>query len=100
MLIFNIFFLSYYFLEFDKKNFHDTYNSQLKERYKDDLSTHPDLWLEAGSSGGPNKNRVYELSNTTAENLQMTHSASTVGCSQLISSIQTPEFTLMLDQRV
>ena len=72
----------------------------MKERYKDDLSTHPDLWLEAGSSGGPNKNRVYELSNTTAENLQMTHSASTVGCSQLISSIQTPEFTLMLDQRV
>jgi hypothetical protein len=54
-------------------------------------STHsdldPDLWL-------------YGLFNNTAENLWMTHSASTIGCSQLISSTQIPKFTVMLDQQV
>ena len=39
-------------------------------------------------------------SNTTVKNLRMTHNASTVGCSQLIPSIQTPKFTTILDQRV
>jgi hypothetical protein len=64
MLVFNIFFLSYYLLEFDEFIFslQDTYNNRLKERYKNDYLTHPDidpdLWLEAGSSGGPNRNRV------------------------------------------
>jgi len=42
--------------------FQETYNSQLRERYGDDASTHPDfdpdLWMEVGSSGGPDKNRV------------------------------------------
>ena len=36
--------------------FQDTYNNRLKKKYEDDLSTQqnidPDLWLEAGSSGG------------------------------------------------
>jgi hypothetical protein len=45
----------------------------LKERYEDDPSTHqdfdPDLWMEAGLSGGPDKNQVYGLFNTTIENL-------------------------------
>jgi hypothetical protein len=45
----------------------------LRERYGDDLSTHPDfdpdLWIEVGLSGGLEKNQVYELSNNTAENL-------------------------------
>jgi hypothetical protein len=63
-------------------SFQDTYNSQLKERYGDDLSTHSDLdldlWLEAGSSGGPNRNRVYGLSNTMAKNLQTTRSVLTI----------------------
>jgi hypothetical protein len=50
-------------------HFQETYNSRLRERYKDDPSTHldfdPDLWMEVGSSGTrPNKNRVYGLSNT------------------------------------
>jgi hypothetical protein len=42
-----IFFLSYYFLEFNEFifYFHDTYNSSWKERYKDDPSTHPDIDL-------------------------------------------------------
>jgi hypothetical protein len=56
----------------------------------DDPSTHsnfnPDLWMKAGSSGGPDKNWVYELSNTTAENLWVVLSVSTIGSSQSVSS--------------
>jgi len=48
--------------------------------------------MEVGSSGGPDKNRVYGLSNTTAENLQVTRSVSTVGSSQSVSSTQSKEF--------
>jgi hypothetical protein len=57
-----IFFLSYYFLEFDEFifSFQDTYNNQFKEIYGNDPSTYPDidpdLWLEAGLSGGPARN--------------------------------------------
>jgi len=94
-----IFFLSYFFLEFDEFifSFQKTYSNQLKERYEDDLLTHSDinpyLWLEAGSFDGPNGNQVYRLSNTTTENLRTTLSALTVRCSQSIMSIQTPKFT-------
>jgi hypothetical protein len=67
------------------KNFQETYNSRLRERYGDHPSTHPDfdpdLWMEVGSFGGPDKNRVYGLSNTTAENLRSARSVSTVGSS-------------------
>jgi len=38
--------------------------------------------MEVGSSGGPDKNQVYGLSNTTADNLRSTRSVSTVGSSQ------------------
>ncbi|KAL9405291.1 hypothetical protein Peur_002263 [Populus x canadensis] len=48
--------------------------------------------MEVGSSGGPDKNRVYGLSNTTADNLRSTRSVSTVGSSQSISSSQSKEF--------
>ena len=99
-----IFFLSYYFLEFDEFAFYDTYNSRLNERYKNDHWTYkdidPDLWLETGSSSGPNRNRMYGLSNTTTENLQTVNSISTIECSQSIPSTQTLEFEAMLDQRV
>jgi hypothetical protein len=102
-----IFFLSNYnFLQFDEFifSFQDTYNSCLKKRYENDLSTHLDidldLWLEAGLSGGPSRNQVYGLSNTTVENLRMTCSVSTVGCSQLVLSTQTLEFTVMLNQQI
>jgi hypothetical protein len=68
----------------------------LRERYRDDTLTHPefdpDLWMEVGSSGGPDKNQVYRLSNTTADNLRSTRSVSTVGSSQSISSSQSKEF--------
>jgi len=71
----------------------------LRERYGDDILTHPefdlDLWMEVGSSGGPDKNRVYGLSNTTANNLQSTRSVSTVGSSQSISSSQSKEFVAL-----
>jgi hypothetical protein len=40
--------------------FQETYNNRLRERYVDDILTHPefdlDLWMEVGSSGGPDKN--------------------------------------------
>ena len=52
----------------------------------------PDLWIKVGSSGGPDKNRVYWLSNTTAENLRAARSVSTVGSSQSVSSTQYKEF--------
>jgi hypothetical protein len=68
----------------------------------DDHLTHldldPDLWLEAGLSGEPDRNRVDGLSKTMAKNLRTTYSVSTVGCSQSIPSTQTPEFEVMLDQ--
>jgi hypothetical protein len=71
----------------------------LRERYGDDTLTHPefdpDLWMEVGSLGGPDKNRVYRLSNTMAENLRSTRSVSTVGSSQSISSSQSKEFVAL-----
>jgi len=79
--------------------FQDTYNSRLRERYGDDPLTHPefdpDLWMEVGSSGGPDKNWVYGLSNTTVENLRVAHSVSTVGSSQSVSSTQSKEFVAL-----
>jgi len=79
--------------------FQETYNNRLRERYGDDTLTHPefdpDLWMEVGSSGGPNKNRVYRLSNTTADNFQSTRSVSTIGSSQSISSSQSKEFVVL-----
>jgi hypothetical protein len=106
MLVFNLFFLNYYFLEFDEFifSFQDTYNKWLKERYEDNPSTHLDidlnLWLEVGSSSGLDRNQMYELSNIMVENFQTTYSASTVGCSQSISSIQNQEFVVMLARQV
>jgi hypothetical protein len=55
----------------------------------------PDLWMEVGSSGGPDKNQVYGLSNTTAENLWAARSVSTVGSSQSVSSTQSKEFVAL-----
>jgi hypothetical protein len=51
--------------------------------------------MEVGSSGGPNKNWVYELSNTTAENLRAAHSVLTVRSSQSVSSTQSKEFVAL-----
>jgi len=77
-------------------NFQETYNSRLRERYRDNPLTHPnfdpDLWMEIGLSGGLDKNRVYGLSNTTVENLQAARSVSTVGSSPLVSGTQPKEF--------
>jgi len=79
--------------------FQETYNNRLRERYGDDILTHsefdPDLWMKVGSSGGPDKNRVYGPSNTTADNLRSTRSVSTVGSSQSISSSQSKEFVAL-----
>jgi aryl-alcohol dehydrogenase-like predicted oxidoreductase len=54
--------------------------------------------MEVGSSGGPDKNRVYGLSNTTAENLQSAHNVSTVGSSPLVSSTQSEESMALKQQ--
>jgi hypothetical protein len=71
----------------------------LRERYGDDPLTlpefDPDLWMEVGSSGGPDKNQVYGLSNTTAENLRAARGVSTVGSSQSVSSTQSKEFVAL-----
>jgi len=79
--------------------FQETYNSRLRERYGDDPLTHSeldlDLWMEVGSSGGPDKNRVYGLSNTTVENLRAARSVWTVGSSQSVSSTQSKEFVVL-----
>jgi hypothetical protein len=78
--------------------FRETYNTQLQERYKNDLSTHPELWLEERLSSGPDRNRVYDISNTTSEDSLTTQSVSTIGCSQLFSRIQTQDFDAILNQ--
>jgi len=54
--------------------------------------------MEAGSSGGLDKNRVYGLSNTTADNLRSTRSVSTVGSSPLVSNTQSEEFIALKQQ--
>jgi len=96
--------LLFSWIEFDDFffNFQETYNSRLRERYGDDPSTHsdfdPDLWIGVESSSGLDKNQVYGLSNTMAENLRATRSVSTVGSSQLVSSIQSVEFMALKQQ--
>jgi hypothetical protein len=71
----------------------------LREIYGDDPSTHSDfdldLWMEVGSSSEPDKNRVYGLSNITAENLRTTRSVSIIGSSQLVSSTQYKELVAL-----
>jgi hypothetical protein len=85
MLFSTIFFLKLlFFFEFADFFFQDTYNTWLKERYGDDTLTHPDLdpdlWLEAWLFGGPYRNWLYSLSNTTTEDLRTTHNVSTIRC--------------------
>jgi hypothetical protein len=97
------FLLSYNFLQFDEFifSFHDTYNSHLKERYKDNLSTYPnlnlDLWLEAGSSRGLIEIKCTNSLTLQSGNLRTTHSVSTIVCLQSVPSIQTPEFEALLN---
>jgi hypothetical protein len=106
MFVHSFYFVSYYFLELHMmiffKNFQETYNSRLRETYEDNPLTHPDfnpdLWMEGGSSGGPKKNQVYGLSNTTAENLRSTHSVSTVGSSPSVLSTQSDELVALKQQ--
>jgi len=105
MFVQSFYFVSYYFLELNMMiffNFQETYNSGLRERYGDDLLTHPnfdpDLWIEVGSSGGPDKNQVYGLSNTTVENLRAAGSVSSVGSSPSVSSTQSKEFMALKQQ--
>jgi len=83
--------------------FQETYNNRLRERYGDNILTHlkfdSDLWIEVGSSGGPNKNRVYGLSNITADNLRSTHSVSTIGISQSKEFVALQQHTAQLTDK-
>jgi len=54
--------------------------------------------METGSSGVLDKNLVYGLSNTTADNLRAACSVLTVGSSQSISSIQSEEIVALKQQ--
>jgi len=54
--------------------------------------------MEMGFSGGPDKNQVYGLSNTTVENLRSARSVSTVGSSPSVSNIQSEEFIALKQQ--
>jgi len=85
-----------------REKYEDFSKVRLRERYRDNPSTHPDfdpdLWMEVGSSGGLDKNRVYELSNTTAENLRSARSVSTVGSSPSVSNTQSEEFIALKQQ--
>jgi hypothetical protein len=75
-------FVSYYFILlnwiwwFHFFYFQETYNSWLRERCRDDHSTHPDfnpdLWIEEESSGGFDRNQVHRLSNIMTKNLRDT----------------------------
>jgi hypothetical protein len=110
MFVHSFYFVSYYFLKLYLElhmmifflNFQETYNSRLRERDGDNPSTHPDfdpdLWMEVGSSSGPDKNRVYGLSNTTTENLCSARSVSTVGSTPSVSSTQSEELTALKQQ--
>jgi len=106
MFVQSFYFVSYYFLELNmmifKKKIQETYNSRLRERYGDDPLTHlnfdSDLWMEVGSSGGPETNQVYGLSNTTTENLRSARSVLTVGSSPSVSSTQSEEFIALKQQ--
>jgi len=102
MFVQPFYFVSYYVycIEYDDYFFfHETYNNRLRERYGDDILTHPefdpDLWMEVGSSGGLDKNQVYGLSNTMTDNLRLTHSVSTVESSQSITSSQSKVFVAL-----
>jgi hypothetical protein len=54
--------------------------------------------MKVGSSGRPNKNQVYGLSNTTTENLHSARSVSTVGSSPSVSNTQSEEFIALKQQ--
>ena len=54
--------------------------------------------MKVGSSGGPDKDRVYGLSNTTAENLQVARGISTVGSSPSVLSTQSKKFMALKQQ--
>jgi len=56
--------------------------------------------MEVRSFGRLDKNRVYGFSNIMTKNLWMAYSVSTVGSSQLLLSIQSSEFTTLLQQGV
>jgi hypothetical protein len=93
--------LLFSWIEFDDFlfNFQETFNNRLRERYGDDHSTHldfdPNLWMEAGLSSVPDRNRVYGIINTMTENLQATRSVSTIGSSESVSSTQSQQFVAL-----
>ena len=72
----------------------------MRERYGDNPSTHPDfdpdLWMEAGSSGGPDKNS--SSGSPTLRLKTCVRSVSTVGSSPSVSNTQSEEFIALKQQ--
>jgi hypothetical protein len=65
--------------------FQEKYDTLLHERYNNNHSTYleldPNLWLEVGSLGKPDRNQVYDISTTRTEDMRMSCSVSTIGSS-------------------
>jgi len=84
--------------------FLETYNTWLHERYIDFPLTHPeldpDLWLEAKSTDGSNRNWVYDILNTTIEDIRgKGRSVLTVG-SQSRSSHQSSIVQVIVREQI
>jgi hypothetical protein len=88
-LDFNNFFINFFKISLLASFFQEIQITQFQGRYKDNPSIHPelnlDLWLETGSSGGPDRNQVYK-------DLWTGHSVSIIGCSLQVLSTQFPKF--------
>jgi len=73
----------------------------LKEKYEDDpLPIQISIWICGWRQDRllhPIEIGLYGLSNITIKDLRTTHNVSTIRCSQLVLSTQTPEFDVILD---
>jgi hypothetical protein len=95
-------FISYYFYELNLMISFFISKRHLTASWRRDMGMilrpiriDPDLWMEARSSNGLNRNQVYRLSNTTTENLGTNRSVSTVRSSQSIQGTQSLEFSTL-----
>lgn len=95
-----IIFLSYYFYEFadflSPGNVQHLVTREIRGRSFNPSKT----WFGTMVGNGPNRNRVYSISNTTIEDLRITRSVSTHWCLQSVLSTQTPELKAILNQQV
>jgi hypothetical protein len=76
----------------------------LQERYKNDLSNHPELdldfLLKAGLFDGFNRNQIYGISNTTTNDIWTNRSVLTAGSSQSGLSSRSPGIQAIVQEQV